>query len=237
MSWFSCKPLTLDRSPASDINVVLFGPVGCGKSSIINLLAEKSIAQVSADVEPCTKQPRSYQISVGERQIRLWDTAGFHGGISRTDCEEAHAVLRNLPDGVHLILLCASKNGIVASLRSLYWLINDLFFGGRAPIAFVVTHLDTPDERWWERNRESITARTGIPVQSIPHACVTTVKRAHHDRSKQALKALFPTYTSPIPLRLDFSSRTTASLDLSTRCNLALTEATALVEEFSKPNI
>ena len=151
--------------------------------------------------------------------------------------EQAHAVLRNLPDGVNLILLCASKNGIFASLGSLYWLINDFFFGGRAPIAFVVTHLDTLDERWWERNQESITARTGIPVQSIPHACVTTVQ-AGGDQSRQALKALFQTYaaaTPPIPPCLNLSSHTTTSIDLITHCRLSPSEAAALIEEFAKP--
>ena len=239
---FSCKLLTFDQSPASDINVVLFGAVGCGKSSIINLLAEEPIAQVSADVEPCTKRPRWYQISNGGGRIRLWDTMGFgfaHGGevSPLSPYEQAHAVLRNLPDGVNLILLCASKGGIFASLGSLYWLINDFFFGGRAPIAFVVIHLDAFDERWLERNQDSITEITGIPVQSIPHACVTTVQEGR-DQSKQALKALFRTYataTPPISPRLDLSSHTTASLDLTTHCKLSLSEATALVEEFGRP--
>ncbi|KAG8216990.1 kinase-like domain-containing protein, partial [Butyriboletus roseoflavus] len=231
----------MQPNPASDINIVLFGAVGCGKSSIINLLAEEPIAQVSADVEPCTKRPRWYQISVGEMRVRFWDTMGFriaHGEVGPlSPYEQAHGVLRNLPDGVNLILLCASKDGMCGSLGSLYWLINDFFFGGRAPIAFVVTHLDTLDERWWERNQDSITKRTGIPVQSIPHACVTTVQTGR-DQSKQVLRALIRTYAAAIPPIspcLDLSSRTTASLDLITHCRLSPPDATALVEEFSRP--
>ena len=221
---------------------MLFGAVGCGKSSIVNLLSEESVAHVSADVEPCTKRPRWYQISIGDRRVRLWDTTGFrpaHGGDTShlLPYEQAHAVLRNLPDGVNLILLCARKDGISPSLGRLYWLINDFFYGGRAPIVFVVTHFDTPDEQWWERNQDTITERTGIPVQSIPHARVTMVQ-TDRDQSKQALEALLRTYAAaiaPISARLDLSSHTTTSLDLTTRFRLSSPEVTALVETFGKP--
>lgn len=65
--------------------------------------------------------------------------------------EQAYTVLRNLPGGVNLILLCVHKVGILCSLGSLYWLINDFFYGGRAPIALI--HFDAPGEQWWECNQ------------------------------------------------------------------------------------
>ena len=221
---------------------MLFGAVGCGKSSIVNLLSEEPIAHVSADVEPCTQRPRWYQVSIGDRRLRLWDTMGFrpaHGGDTShlLPYEQAHAVLRNLPDGVNLILLCARKDQILPSLGSFYWLINDFFYGGRAPIAFAVTHPDAPDERWWERNQVVIAQRTGIPVQSIPHVCVTTLQTGC-DQSKKALKELLQTFATaitPIPPRLDLSSHATACVNLVTHCGLSRPEARALVEKFSRP--
>jgi hypothetical protein len=126
MRRFSCQLLTFDLSPASDINVVLFSALGYGKSSIINLLAGKPIAKVSTNMEPCTKQPRCYQISIGGDICPL------------LPYEQAHTVLR-----VHLLLLCARKDEIT-SLGSLYRLINDFFFGGQAPIAIVGTHCYRP---------------------------------------------------------------------------------------------
>ncbi|KAH0826779.1 kinase-like domain-containing protein [Lanmaoa asiatica] len=224
------------------INVVLFGALGCGKNSIINLLTEEPIAHVSVDVDFCTKRPRWYQTSIGERRFRLWDTMGFplaHGEDSSplSPYEQAHAVLRNLPDGVNLILLCARRDGIFPSLGNLYWLINDFFYDGRAPIAFVVTHCDTPDEGWWEHNQDTISQTIGIPVQSIPHACVTTVQTGR-DQSKQALKTLLKTHataTAPITPRPDLSSRTTASFDLTAHCGVSCDEATELVEKFGRP--
>ncbi|KAF8550569.1 kinase-like protein, partial [Imleria badia] len=102
----------LQPNPASVVNVVLFGTLGCGKSSIINLLADEPIAQISTgiDVHPCTKRPRWYEISIGQRRFRLWDTMGFHfareGDVSPLlPYEQALAVLRNLTDGANLILL------------------------------------------------------------------------------------------------------------------------------------
>ena len=193
-------------------------------------------------MEPCTKRPRCYRISIGNRRFRLWDTTGFRlprgGDLNHlSPYEQAHAVLRNLPDGIHLILLCAHKDEISSSLGSLYWLINDFFFGGRAPVAFVVTHFDALDKRWWERNQRFIATRTGIPIPSIPRACTTTV-RTGCDQSRETLRVLLGNCANtitPIPLRLNLSSHEAASLDIATHCGLSNRDATALVEKFSGP--
>ncbi|KAF8547380.1 hypothetical protein OG21DRAFT_925092 [Imleria badia] len=221
-------------------NVVLFGVLGCGKSSIINLLADQPIAQVSMDVDPCTKRPLWYQISIDERRFRLWDTMGFSLARGRdiSPLLQAHAVLRNLTDGVNLILLCAPEDGISTSLGSLYRLINDFFYHGRAQIAIVVTQIDTPNtlEGWWVRNQDVITQRTGLPVQSIPHACVTTIQTGCV-QSKQALRALLENHATTVPpvtLRLDISSTTPQAL-LASHCELNAPEATALLEQSGRP--
>ena len=178
-------------------------------------------------------------MSIGERQFRLWDTTGFSlprgGEIGHlSPYEQAHAVLRNLPDGVHLILLCARKDEISPSLGSLYWLINNFFFGGRAPVAFVVTHFDTFDKRWWDRNQRSIVTKTRIPIQSMAYITTTTA-RTGCDRSRQTLRGLLSNAITSIPLCLTFSSHEAASLDIATHCKLNISDATALVERFSKP--
>ncbi|KAF8549372.1 hypothetical protein OG21DRAFT_605171 [Imleria badia] len=233
----------LQPNPASVINVVLFGALGCGKSSIINLLADSDepIAQVSMDVHPCTKRPRWYEISISQRRFRLWDTMGSHfareGDASPLlPSEQALAVLRNLTDGANLILLCASKEEITALVGDLYWMIKDFFYRGRAPIALVVTQFDTPDEGWWERNEDAITQRTGIPAKSIPRACITTIQTGCV-QSKQALKELLENYATtvvPVTLRFDISS-TTAQALLASHCELSAPEATALEEQFGRP--
>ncbi|KAF8557992.1 hypothetical protein OG21DRAFT_1504664 [Imleria badia] len=232
--------------------VALFGVTGCGKSSIINLLADKPVANVSTGVEACTRRARWYPISLGEKKFRIWDTMGFNQAEAKdtnplSPYEQAHALLRNLQDGVDLILLCARKDGINASLRSLYWLLDSFFFGGRAQIALVLTHFDAPHDQWWERNRNIIAQKCEIPVQFLPYVCITTVQNGPpqldplHDQSKQALKALLQehaTSPTPTPLRLDLSSdiaSATAVENLNTHCQLSLPDATRLVEIFRLP--
>ena len=218
---------------------MLIGPLGCGKSSIINLLAEEPIAPVSTNGEPCTKQPRCHQVSIGGRRFRLWDTMGFPlsrgGDISHlSPYEQTHTVLRNLPDGVHLILLCGRKDEI-SSLGSLYWLINDFFFGGRAPVAFVVTHCDISDKRSLDRNQRSIATVTRNPIQSIPRAFSTTALTGS-DLSRRTLRSLLANAISSTPLRLNLSSQEAASLDIASHCKLSNSDAAALVERFCRPH-
>ena len=157
--------------------------------------------------------------------------------------DQAHALLRNLQGGVDLVLLCARKDGINASLRNLYWLLDSFFFGGQAQIALVLTHFDTPDDQWWDRNRDVIAQKCNIPVQFLPHVCITTVQNGYpqpdplYNQSKQALKALLQEHvTTPTPLRLDLSSDiASAAQSLNFHCQLSISDATALVERFRLP--
>lgn len=232
--------------------VALFGVTGCGKSSIINLLAGKPMANVSEGVEACTRRARWYPVTLGEKKFQLWDTMGFNQAEAKdinplSPYEQAHALLRNLQEGVDLILLCARKDGINASLRNLYWLLDSFFFSGRAQIALVLTHFDTPHDQWWERNRNTITQKYGIPVQSLPYACITTIQNGSpqsdyiYDQSKHALKTLLEDHATPptpTPLRLDLSSDTASAAaveSLNVHCQLSLPDATTLVEKFKLP--
>ena len=225
-------------------NVVLFGVSGCGKSSIINLLAEKPVAMVSSDANVCTIRSKCYPLTLGEKKFRLWDTMGFDEE-SLLPYEQAYSVLRHLRNGVDLILLCARRNGFGASIRNLYWLLDSFFFGGQAQIALVLTHFDTPDKEWWDRNRNVIAQRCNIPAQYLPHVCITTVQDGPpqsdfiYDQSKQALKALLQEYaTTPTPLHLDLSSniaRAAAVENLENHCRLSILDAQTLVKTFSLP--
>ena len=229
--------------------VALFGVTGCGKSSIINLLADKPVANVSTGVEACTRRARWYPISLGEKKFQLWDTMGFNQAEAKdintlSPYEQAHSLLRNLQDGVDLVLLCARKDGINASLRNLYWLLDSFFFGGRARIALVLTHFDSPHDQWWDRNRNVIAQRCNIPaVQFPPYVCITTVQNGSsqsnplYNQSKQALKALLQEHaTTPTSLRLDLSSDiASAAESLNVHCQLSISDATALVEKFRLP--
>ncbi|KAF9222603.1 hypothetical protein BS17DRAFT_767794 [Gyrodon lividus] len=235
--------------PARVFKVVLFGEIGSGKSSVINLLTGKPVAQVSPCADACTMLPRWYPISLGEKKFRLWDTMGFNQP-QETDVnrlapyEQAHALLRTFQDGVDLLLLCTRKDAINASFRRIYWLVNNFFFDGRARIVLVMTHFDgTAEEGWWERNQQTIITRYGI--QTLGHVCITAAQAEcpplvlHRAKSKQALEALLRTYCSPdIPLSLPhnfMSNETAASRNLATNYRLSDSEVEALMQKFATP--
>ncbi|KAF9244991.1 P-loop containing nucleoside triphosphate hydrolase protein [Melanogaster broomeanus] len=236
-----------EPSPDRVFKVVLFGEIGSGKSSVINLLVGSPVAEVTPSVDACTKLPRWYQISLGEKKFRLWDTMGFNQADnvdSLSPYEQAHGLLRSLEDGVDLFLLCARKDGINASLRRIYSLVNNVFFDGRARIALVVTHFDEGTaEGWWERNEQTIFTKFGI--QTLAHACIDATQGENpqsnppfpESQSKLALEALLKTHGSAnIPLLLppDFLSDSAAvEHSLTSNCGLTASDAEALAQRFA----
>ena len=83
------------------MNIILFGETGVGKSSVINLIAEKPIAEVSPDVDGCTMNSKEYSFDVLTRRIRLWDTVGLEEpqmGVNGylAAIEKALALIRSL---------------------------------------------------------------------------------------------------------------------------------------------
>ncbi|KAF9244993.1 P-loop containing nucleoside triphosphate hydrolase protein [Melanogaster broomeanus] len=240
-----------EPSPDRVFKIVLFGETGSGKSSIINLLAGSPVAEVTPSVDACTKLPRWYQISIGEKKFRLWDTMGFNQPQANnvdhlSPYEQAHGVLRSLEDGVDLFLLCARKDGINASLRRIYFLVNSVFFDGRARIALVVTHFDEGAvEGWWERNEQTIITKFGI--QTLAHACIDATQgknpqpnpRLAEFQSKLALETLLKTHGSAnIPLLLPpnfLSDSAAVECSLTSHCALSASDAKALVERFATP--
>lgn len=160
--------------------------------------------------------------------------------------EQAHALLNNLQDGVDLVLLCARKDGINASLHGLYWLLDSFFFRGGAQIALVLTDFDSPDDQWWDRNRNVIAKRCDMPaVQFPPHIGITAVQTgssqpdSFYDHSREALKALLREHAVfPTPLPPDLLSdgtRDAAVKGLNAHCQLSIPDAMELLKRFSTP--
>ncbi|KAG9310006.1 hypothetical protein JVU11DRAFT_10040 [Chiua virens] len=61
---------------------MVLGPMGGGASSVVNLIAGKEVAQVSADTSRCTKKMASYHIDLKDGAkavpITLYDIPGFN---------------------------------------------------------------------------------------------------------------------------------------------------------------
>ncbi|KAG2066552.1 hypothetical protein BDR04DRAFT_64532 [Suillus decipiens] len=64
-------------------NVVLLGESGVGKSSLINLIMGRDVAETSPDALSCTVTHTAYDVTISGQWFRLWDTAGRHSFTPR----------------------------------------------------------------------------------------------------------------------------------------------------------
>ena len=92
-------------------NVIIFGEAGAGKSSLINLIRDDNAATTASSAEGCTFESKSYDVTIGNTKIRLWDTAGLNeGDYGKVDLKRAIAGLynlaTNLQNGVSLLVYC-----------------------------------------------------------------------------------------------------------------------------------
>merc|ERR1719335_1434904 len=69
------------RPVEDDVNVLVLGPTGAGKSSVVNMLFNQKVAEVKASAMSVTRQMEVYQgfsSWQGEvRQINIIDSVGF----------------------------------------------------------------------------------------------------------------------------------------------------------------
>ena len=180
------------------LNVILFGETGVGKSSVINLIAGRSVAATSAKVDTCTLDSEDYQFNIGSRRINIWDTVGLNKpqmGVNGyyNAIVKAHVLIRKLSEagGVDLLLFCIRGSRITATTQSNYRLFYEVLCDKKVPIALVITHLEREHtmEDWWKENEASI-LRYGI--QSVGHACVTGLRDddKKYEESRNAMSRL-----------------------------------------------
>ena len=60
------------------LNVLLIGTSGSGKSSLINYLAGQDLAEVSDSGISCTKDNKSFKVTLLNKKLRIFDTQGFN---------------------------------------------------------------------------------------------------------------------------------------------------------------
>ncbi|KIJ67529.1 hypothetical protein HYDPIDRAFT_108361 [Hydnomerulius pinastri MD-312] len=155
--------------------------------------------------------------------------------------DQAHDLLRTLSDGVDLLVLCTRRDRITKSLLMIYRLFQNLFFGGEARIALIITHLEWEGvmEDWWKRNERAI---ANLGIQCVQHACITAAKDndkqedTQYAASKQAVIALLHECTaSNSPMRLSLAKNVASQLkDL---CGLDDADAMKLARRWRVPNV
>lgn len=156
-------PQLLETAPSNTKvkrhNVIVFGETGAGKSSVINMIIGKQVAESSSAASGCTFHSEPYEVDLdGTLLLRLWDTSGLNEGKNGTvSAKEAVDSLFNLitrVQGVSLLVYCIRGPRIKATTADNY----ELFFHGlchaKVPIVLVVTGLEGEEDRdsWWNDN-------------------------------------------------------------------------------------
>jgi len=159
-------------------NIVVFGQTGVGKSSVINMLAGSSVADVSSGAVGSTPSNRPYNISHGNDDVyTFWDTPGLNEAENGT--VSSQAAVQNLLDlvkdhGINLLLYCIRPR-LVDIIRVNYELFWKSICMEKVPIVLVVTGLEGKDDmdEWW---REARTPFRKMKMAFAGCACITSTK-------------------------------------------------------------
>ena len=191
---FQTLPITLTSEPLPmqrRSNIVLFGEMGAGKSSVVNLIMglDHDVARISSGATSCTLDARPYDVTIQEREFRIFDTVGLNEpqSLKDPDCligaiNKAYRLIRYLSDtgGINLLVFCVRRGRITANMQQNYVLFHDFLCQKKVPSALVITHLEHEEnmEDWWSYNHPHFT-ECGIHI--LGHACITA-KREFSDR-------------------------------------------------------
>ncbi|KAG2153902.1 P-loop containing nucleoside triphosphate hydrolase protein [Suillus clintonianus] len=207
------KEMAQQKYQSRPQNVVLWGESGVGKSSLINLIMGRDVAETSPDALSCTVNIASYQVTIGGRSFRLWDTAGLNEG-SEGKVPAAAAARRltlfldglNKGDGVHLFVYCVRGTQATKALRNNYQTFSSAVGDSKVPTVIVATCLEDlhPMTKWWSQNKDQL-AKYGMHFSGC--ACVTTLP-SEHAESQDLRQRRAQSYEDVCKLILDHCSQT-----------------------------
>jgi len=151
------KPVMEDFNAGSIPNVVIFGEVGVGKSSVVNMIAGRQVAQPSIG---CTYQSEPHAVNLGATLVKLWVTTGLNeedAGTARAKhtIVDLYKLLQRLEDGISLLVYCVRGPGInLNSITRNYRMFYHGLCQRNVPIVLVVTGLEgeRPMDAWWPMN-------------------------------------------------------------------------------------
>lgn len=160
-------------------NVVVFGETGAGKSSVINMIVGRQVAETSSRATGCTFQSKPYSVDLGGMSVTLWDTAGLNEGeVGTVAAKDAivnlYKLLRSLENGLSLLLYCV-RGRIKASTVKNYRMFYHGLCQKNIPIVLVVTGLELENsmDTWWTENKGEFEKQQ---MYFSDHACITATK-------------------------------------------------------------
>ncbi|KAK7453393.1 hypothetical protein VKT23_011656 [Stygiomarasmius scandens] len=170
-----------DTPPPHPIpNIVLFGASGCGKSSIINMLAGTELAKTVSNRAVSLFQNEKYQVEIDGQWYNIHDTTGLSDGhdqssLSQEAINQLKKLIHDLNDGVNLLLFCLRAPRITDGAAKNYAMFYRELCSSRVPIAIIITGLENEDnmEDWWVANEHTFTS---YKMRFVGHACITATR-------------------------------------------------------------
>ncbi|CAF0822819.1 unnamed protein product [Didymodactylos carnosus] len=170
------------RSRNASYNVIIFGESGVGKSSIVNMLFDKDTVETSDGVMGCTFESKLYHDTREGYSFNIYDTAGLNeSDKGKVKSEEAVGnlikLVKNLKDGIHLLIMCIKKGRINNAIYNNYQLFYAGIFCKSVPIILVVTgcELDEPINSCKIKNEKALVKNFKMKFNDI--VCITTLNK------------------------------------------------------------
>jgi hypothetical protein len=165
-------------------NFIVFGEMGVGKSSLINLIAGEQVAKSSSGIQSCNHESTGYQIRLSDPQlnVNLFDTVGLDSptmdSASYLDAlVKAHELIVSLQNkgGIHGLLFCIKGGRVSRTMQQNYRLFYEFLCQEKVPLALVITNLENEVnmDDWWTRNKAHVEKSGVVPVTQV---CITTIK-------------------------------------------------------------
>ncbi|KAH7889072.1 hypothetical protein F5I97DRAFT_1858070 [Phlebopus sp. FC_14] len=163
-------------------NVVIFGESGVGKSSIISMIAGRSVArQTFPRGSRCPFEFEKYQFVINGGGYHIWDTAGLDDDFDGPAFpDRVNANLNNFErelvkaGRIDLLLHCVRGARFRSAWLKNHQIFHSTIFRRQVPIAVIVTGLENHEEEmehWWRVNGRELLRQMHIDA----HACITTL--------------------------------------------------------------
>jgi GTPase SAR1 family protein len=186
------------------VNIVIFGAMGAGKSSVINLMAGRQVARTSPDKERCTLRWKEYTIIFDNgTRYQVFDTVGLQeprpeSGEYLTAITDADNLIDALKKrgGINLLLFCVRVGRFAATMQSNYRLFFEIFCQEKVPLVLVVTGLERERgdmEDWYTRNGGIFEV---YDIHSVSHVCITAATaidgrhRVRYEESRRSVRSV-----------------------------------------------